>query len=70
MINAELNLELLNKVIKTSTPIIDFQIIDNGKAILYFWKGNSILWFQKRNRISMDEFKKLVKDYVSITPPK
>ena len=59
MINAELNLELLNKVIKTPTPIIDFQLIDNGKTILYFWKGNSILWFQKRNRISIDEFMKL-----------
>lgn len=64
MLEIQLNLYLLNKVIKTPTPIIDFQLIDNGKTILYFWKGNSILWFQKRNRISMNEFMKLAKAFL------
>ena len=51
--NTSITLELLNAVICTSTPITRFELIDDSQTVLFFWKGDSKLWFEKRSRVSV-----------------
>ena len=54
---------LLTEILKTSTTILDYQFIDNGNTILYFWKCDSKLWFKKRRRISIFELINKAKEW-------
>ena len=57
--------ELVSAVLNLPTPCTKLWLLPSGD-LLYYWKGNSRLWFLHRARVNLYEFANMCKQYAAL----